>query len=211
MAKHPPGTKRHRQLLSPYRAAMIAGRYTAGRTIRRRARRGEPIGRRPRRPGAHTAGSASPALPVTVVIPAYNRGARIGRAVGTALRQRPRPPAQVIVVDDCSTDGTAEAAMRAGADVFRHEVNRGAGAARNTAIEHASQPWVAFLDSDDEWLPNHLAALWSVRAGHVLVGGATRRCESGGRDRYIGPVRRGGMTRGHLGMSRPSRSSRQAA
>jgi glycosyltransferase involved in cell wall biosynthesis len=44
-SKHPPGTKRHRQLLSPYRAAMIAGRYTAGRTIRRRARRGKPVGR----------------------------------------------------------------------------------------------------------------------------------------------------------------------
>ncbi len=44
-SKHPPGTKRHRQWLSPYRLAMIAGRYTAGRTMRRRARRGEPIGR----------------------------------------------------------------------------------------------------------------------------------------------------------------------
>jgi GT2 family glycosyltransferase len=133
------------------------------------------------------------AVPVSVVIPAYNRGARVGRAVATALSQKPRPPAQVIVVDDCSTDGTAEAARRAGADVVRHEVNRGTGAARNTAIQHASQPWVAFLDSDDEWLPNHLAALWSVRADHVLVAGATLRCESGGRDRYIGPVRRGGM------------------
>jgi GT2 family glycosyltransferase len=136
---------------------------------------------------------APAAVPVSVVIPAYNRGARIGRAVATALRQEPRPPAQVIVVDDCSTDGTADAARRAGADVVRHEVNRGAGAARNTAIEHASQPWVAFLDSDDEWLPNHLASLWSVRADHVLLAGATLRCESGGRDRYIGPVRRGGM------------------
>jgi GT2 family glycosyltransferase len=133
------------------------------------------------------------AVPVSVVIPAYNRGARVGRAVATALSQKPRPPAQVIVVDDCSTDGTAEAARRAGAEVLRHEVNRGTGAARNTAIEHASQRWVAFLDSDDEWLPNHLAALWSVRADHVLVAGATLRCESGGRDRYIGPVRRGGM------------------
>jgi GT2 family glycosyltransferase len=137
---------------------------------------------------------ASSAVPVSVVIPAYNRGTRIARAVTTALRQEPRPPAEVIVVDDCSTDETAEAAMRAGADVIRHEINRGAGAARNTAIEHASQPWIAFLDSDDEWLPNHLAALWSVRADHVLLAGATLRCESGGRDRYIGPVQRAGMT-----------------
>jgi GT2 family glycosyltransferase len=141
---------------------------------------------------APSSGAPSP-VPVSVVIPAYNRSARIGRAVATALRQEPRPPAEVIVVDDCSTDATADAARRAGAAVVRHEVNRGVAAARNTAIEHASQPWVAFLDSDDEWLPDHLASLWSARADHVLVAGATLRCESGGRDRYIGPVRRGGL------------------
>jgi GT2 family glycosyltransferase len=44
-SKHPPGTKRHRQWLSPYRIAMIAGRYAAGRTLRRQAARGEPVGR----------------------------------------------------------------------------------------------------------------------------------------------------------------------
>ena len=44
-SRHPPGTKRYRQRLSPYRVAMLAGRYAAGRTIRRQARRGEPAGR----------------------------------------------------------------------------------------------------------------------------------------------------------------------
>jgi rhamnosyltransferase len=44
-SKHPPDTKRHRQWASPYRLAKIAGRYTAGRTMRRKVRRGEPIGR----------------------------------------------------------------------------------------------------------------------------------------------------------------------
>jgi hypothetical protein len=77
--------------------------------------------------------------------------------------------------------------------VIRQEVNGGPGAARNSGIAHASHPWLAFLDSDDEWLPNHLDSLWTARAGHVLVAGAVLRCESGGRDRYVGPVRRHGM------------------
>lgn len=44
-SRHPPGTKRYRQRLSPYRVAVLAGRYAAGRTMRRQARRGEPVGR----------------------------------------------------------------------------------------------------------------------------------------------------------------------
>ena len=82
----------------------------------------------------------------------------------------------MIVVDDCSTDGTAEAAARVGAQVVRHEVNLGEGAARNTGIAHAREPWVALLDSDDEWLPDLLATLWPLRDGHVLVGGASLNC-----------------------------------
>ena len=190
---HPPATARHRQLLSPYRAADIAGRYGAGVTARRRARRGEPIGRRPLRPAAAAADGTAPALPVTVVIPAYNRAAIIERAVTSALRQQPAPPAEVLVVDDSSADDTAELARRAGARVIRHDANRGAGVARNTAIAGASQPWLAFLDSDDEWLPHHLASLWSARNGHVLLAGAALRCDDAGGDRYLGPVQRDGL------------------
>jgi glycosyltransferase involved in cell wall biosynthesis len=78
-------------------------------------------------------------------------------------------PREVIVVDDCSTDATGAVAGELGARVVRHEVNRGEGAARNTGLEHATQPWVALLDSDDEWLPEHLRTLWSLRGDHVLV------------------------------------------
>lgn len=119
------------------------------------------------------------ALPVTVVIPAYNRPAMVQRAVRSALRQEPRRPAEVIVVDDCSRDDTGQAAAAAGATVIRHEVNRGEGAARNTGIEHATQPWIALLDSDDEWLPHLLATLWPLRDGHILVGGASLAREYG--------------------------------
>jgi glycosyltransferase involved in cell wall biosynthesis len=113
------------------------------------------------------------ALPVSVVIPTYNRADLLPRAVGSVLAQRPERPAEVIVVDDCSTDGTADAAAQLGARVIRHERNLGEAGARNTGISAASHKWIALLDSDDEWLPYHLATLWPLRDEHVLVGGAT--------------------------------------
>lgn len=111
-------------------------------------------------------------LPVTVVIPAYNRPDMVRRAVASALRQRPRPPAEVLVVDDCSSDDTGHAAAAAGARVVRHTSNRGEGGARNTGVAEAAQDWVALLDCDDEWLPHHLDSLWPLRGDHVLVSGS---------------------------------------
>jgi glycosyltransferase involved in cell wall biosynthesis len=107
------------------------------------------------------------------VIPAYNRADMIPRAIASVKRQRPEPPAEVIVVDDCSTDDTAEVASQLGARVVQHERNLGESAARNSGIAAASWPWIALLDSDDEWLEDHLATLWPLRDDHVLVGGAT--------------------------------------
>jgi glycosyltransferase involved in cell wall biosynthesis len=105
---------------------------------------------------------------VSVVIAAYNRAHLIERAIASVRSQTIRP-AELIVVDDHSTDATAEIAEAAGALVLRHEANRGPAAARNTALQATTQPWVAVLDSDDEWLPHHLATLWPLRDGHDLL------------------------------------------
>ncbi len=129
------------------------------------------------------------ALPVSVVIPAYNRPEMVRRAVKSALGQRPAPPAEVIVVDDCSSDDTGAAAATAGATVIRHRRNQGEGAARNTGIAAATQPWIGLLDSDDEWLPHLLETLWARRDGHALVAGAAINHGSGpGSGRYSGPL-----------------------
>ncbi|HZB89950.1 MAG TPA: glycosyltransferase family 2 protein, partial [Stellaceae bacterium] len=101
-----------------------------------------------------------PAVPlVSVVIPAYNRAAFLRRAIDSVLRQS-FGDFEIIVVDDGSTDGT-DAAVAEHADrrlrLLRHETNRGAAAARNTGIRAASGRLIAFLDSDDEWLPEKLA------------------------------------------------------
>jgi len=130
------------------------------------------------------------ALPLSVVIPAYNRETMIGRAVQSAFAQTPRPPAEVIVVDDCSDDATGAVAREHGATVIRHEANRGEGGARNTGIAHAKHPWIALLDSDDEWLPHLLDTLWRLKGDHVLVGAASLNCgDDPGADRFAGTTK----------------------
>lgn len=128
-------------------------------------------------------------LPITAIIPAYNRADLVGRAILSAQRQRPLPPQEIIVVDDASSDDTAAVARRYGATVIRHEVNRGEGEARNTAIRAASTPWVALLDSDDEWLPTHLDSVWHQRGEHILVS-SSALSQGAGQPRLLGPASR---------------------
>jgi len=95
---------------------------------------------------------------VSVIIPVLNRAARVRRAIESVLAQTCQD-FEIIVVDDGSTDGTA-AAVETFADrritLIRHEQTRGGSAARNTGIRASSAAYVAFLDSDDEWLPTKL-------------------------------------------------------
>jgi glycosyltransferase involved in cell wall biosynthesis len=103
---------------------------------------------------------------VSVVIPAYNRAGSLSRAVQSVMDQTCRD-LEVLVVDDGSTDGTPQVAAGLAAGdgrirCHRHESNRGAQAARNTGIRQARGEWVAFLDSDDELLPDSLEARLAV-------------------------------------------------
>lgn len=98
---------------------------------------------------------------------------------------------EVMVVDDHSSDETGAVAALLGARVIRHTENRGPAEARNTGLAATDCEWIAFLDSDDEWLPDHLAHLWSIRGGHALVGAAAfYRTNDGNGDRFAGPVTR---------------------
>lgn len=93
---------------------------------------------------------------ISVVIPAYNEASRIGRAIKSVLSQS-RPVDEIIVVDDGSTDNTCEVAQSFGKLItcIRQE-NQGLAGARNTGIQNAKSEWIAFLDADDEWLPDHI-------------------------------------------------------
>jgi len=98
-------------------------------------------------------------MQVTVVIPAHNRRLELERAVESVRAGRVQP-SELIVVDDGSTDGTAEW-LEAQTDIraLVHPRNRGVAAARNSGINAAESAWIALLDSDDWWLPDHLERL----------------------------------------------------
>jgi glycosyltransferase involved in cell wall biosynthesis len=103
---------------------------------------------------------------VSIVLPAYNRSVFLARAVNS-IRSQTFHDFELIVVDDGSSDDTADvAADLASCDqriqVIKHLSNRGAQAARNTGIRTSRGEWIAFQDSDDEWLPGSLEARLSV-------------------------------------------------
>jgi glycosyltransferase involved in cell wall biosynthesis len=99
-----------------------------------------------------------PAL-VTAVIPTYNRARDVRVAVACALAQT-WPELEVIVVDDGSTDGTADLLRQEFGDRVRclRKPNGGVSAARNHGLAAARGEYLALLDSDDEWTPDHVEA-----------------------------------------------------
>jgi glycosyltransferase involved in cell wall biosynthesis len=108
---------------------------------------------------------------VTVVIPAMNRAHLLPRALESVKRQTVAP-FEVLVVDDASSDSTADVAREGGARVVSMPQRSGSGPARNAGIAAAQTEWIAFLDSDDEWDAEHLELLLLAAHGrddHVLV------------------------------------------
>jgi glycosyltransferase involved in cell wall biosynthesis len=94
-------------------------------------------------------------MKVSAVIPAFNRRDYLPRAIDSALAQT-LPVDEILVVDDGSTDGTAEFLQsRYGSRVrVVGQANCGVAGARRRGVQEARGEWVAFLDSDDEWLPD---------------------------------------------------------
>ena len=93
---------------------------------------------------------------VAVVIPSFNRRHVLPRALDSVLAQE-RAADEIILVDDGSTDETQELQVRYPQVRYIRQENRGVSAARNAGIAAADADWIAFLDSDDEWLPGKLA------------------------------------------------------
>jgi glycosyltransferase involved in cell wall biosynthesis len=108
---------------------------------------------------------------VSVIIPTCNRARVLPRALDSVLQQTLAAD-EIIVIDDGSTDGTAELVRRRYPQVrLLQQRNRGVSAARNRGIEQAGCDWIALLDSDDRWLPTKLEAqcgLLQQHPGHRL-------------------------------------------
>ncbi len=123
------------------------------------------------------------AVPVSVVVPCYRCADSLDRAVRSIADQSWRP-AEVILVDDCSGDGTLDVAYRLKSEfpqgwirIVALPVNSGPGAARNAGWDVCSQPYLAFLDADDSWHAQKIEIQygWMARhpeaalTGHVCV------------------------------------------
>jgi glycosyltransferase involved in cell wall biosynthesis len=105
--------------------------------------------------------------PVSIIIPTYNRAALVQEAVASVLAQTWRE-FELLVVDDGSTDPTSEALAPYASRIrlLRRESRGGVSAARNTGIAAARGEWLAFLDSDDLWLPEKLAQQMAYLTSH---------------------------------------------
>ena len=150
----------------------LAYRTLLFRVIRRE--RDEPA-RRPPPEGTHR---------LSVVVPAYREADRIAATVSrirTELAAVVEPAdLEVVVADDGSDDGTADAAVAAGADVVvRLDHNRGKGAALREGVRAASGRTVAFTDADLAYAPSQVAGfLEAVESGHDMVVGSRRHAGS---------------------------------
>lgn len=95
---------------------------------------------------------------ISIIVPAYNSSKHISKTIESVLTQT-FSDWEMLIVDDCSTDNTVEI-VSAFADerikLIRNDINTGAAGARNKAIRIAKGPYIAFLDSDDMWLPEKL-------------------------------------------------------
>ena len=114
---------------------------------------------------------------VSVIMPAFNEEAVIGNVV-SKLKQL-NIASEIIVVDDCSKDKTAEVAQKAGAKVIRHPYNKGNGAAIKTGIRNASGDIIVMMDSDGQHDPADVPRLLAPIGEYDMVVGARVKNEKG--------------------------------
>lgn len=105
---------------------------------------------------------------ISVIIPTFNRAKFLSRCVKSVLAQN-YPLIQIIVIDDGSTDNTREVVSKFDRVDYYFQSNKGVSAARNYGVEKAQGRYIAFLDSDDQWLANKLELQYQLisQTSHV--------------------------------------------
>ncbi len=98
---------------------------------------------------------------ISVIIPTYNRAHTLPMAIESVLAQT-NQPREIIIVNDGSTDDTQPVLSNYPGLCIIEQDNRGVSAARNAGIEKSEGEWIAFLDSDDEWLSDKLEKQWDA-------------------------------------------------
>jgi teichuronic acid biosynthesis glycosyltransferase TuaG len=112
---------------------------------------------------------------ISVIMPAYQAARYISQAIASVQSQSCKEPWELLVIDDCSTDATADIVRKHAASdrrirYIRQNRNRGVAAARNRGIQLARGTYAAFLDADDWWEPDKLKLQMAciARTGAVL-------------------------------------------
>jgi glycosyltransferase involved in cell wall biosynthesis len=125
------------------------------------------------------------AIRVSVIIPCYNAASWVRQAIESALSQT-RPAAEVIVVDDGSTDSSPEVIQRYGVRYIRQD-NQGVSVARNTGLEATTADYAIFLDADDCLTPGAIKAFSTACAGddRVVYGDVVYQDVGTGREREV--------------------------
>ena len=122
---------------------------------------------------------------VSIILPAYNEKESISKVVGRLKRSFPQ--AEVLVIDDCSTDGTGEQAKQAGARVIQHHYNMGNGAAIKTGARMAHGEILVFMDADGQHDDRDIERLLDrLHEGYELVIGARESDTQSNRSRWFG-------------------------
>ena len=128
---------------------------------------------------------------ISVIIPTYNRAKLLPRAIQSVLQQTFNE-IEVIIVDDASTDDTEQVVASMQEPCIRYirlEHNSGACMARNIGIQAAQGEWIAFQDSDDEWMPDILSKQFAQlqETGADIVFCAFEHCAADGDIQYVFP------------------------
>lgn len=122
---------------------------------------------------------------ISIVIPAYNEEASVGELVTNLVQSY--PDAEILVIDDKSTDGTAELAQQAGARVIHHKYNMGNGAGIKTGARHARGDIVIFMDADGQHDQMDIPRLvQGIQEGYDLVIGARAPDTQASKGRWLG-------------------------
>jgi cellulose synthase/poly-beta-1,6-N-acetylglucosamine synthase-like glycosyltransferase len=128
----------------------------------------------------------APPPEIAVIIPAYNAGASLARAIDSVFAQT-YPNFRIYVIDDGSTDNTPEVlASYSNRIVSVRQTNARQGAARNHGIRLSNSPYIAFLDADDEWLPTKLDRQIEVMRQDASIGLIYSDCTTSGTGPHAG-------------------------
>lgn len=111
---------------------------------------------------------------VTIVVPVFNGERFLGETLDSMFAQG-YPALEVIIVDDGSTDSTAEVARSYPSVRYVYQENQGDAGARNTGLAHATGDLLGFLDADDLWVPNKLQPQLDFLAANPQYGGTVAR------------------------------------